>query len=85
MSLLELLDKRSHREIPKRRAKTVADLGLVDVRTLTKAIQRSPSWIYHEVAKGIPLVRLGGRLYFDPADVLAWMKSRGRKQRALVK
>ena len=44
---------------------------LWDVPTLSHAIKKSKSWIYHQVALGnLPCIRIGRALRFEPDTIL---------------
>ncbi len=52
---------------------------LIDVRELAKRLNVAVSWVYERTRSGaIPCVRLGKYVRFNPAEVMAFFRTRGK-------
>lgn len=50
---------------------------LVDKQALAQLLSCSPTHVDHLRKKGMPTIRLGGVVRFEPAKVLSWLRETG--------
>lgn len=60
-------------------AKTDLD-NLLTVGELAKKLKINRRGVYHLTMIGIPRLKAGRRLYFDPAEVKKWMIEKGKTE-----
>ncbi len=63
------------------------DLNLLTMEEVAEKLKVAPRTVYGWVCKGMPVMKIGGVLRFDPEEVMAWMKqkrTRGRNKSAHV-
>lgn len=53
------------------------DGGYLTSEEVARKLRRSPKTIRRFVATGMPAYKVRGRLFFDPAEVDAWLRDRG--------
>lgn len=53
------------------------DGGYLTSEEVARKLRRSPKTIRRFVAAGMPAYKVRGRLFFDPAEVDAWLRDRG--------
>lgn len=53
------------------------DGGYLTSEEVARKLRRSPKTIRRFAAAGMPAYKVRGRLFFDPAEVDAWLRDRG--------